>query len=336
MSIINEIQGLFNPQAIAASVKRLPELKTTVMDLLFPRRVTHDFPTIAFHELDAVVGTQPLARRDGLPIPYQGKGEDGKLFAPSPLKPSVDVTAAELNDLRAIWGSLVNRQNFLDRKVDQLRRLVRNSTEGMASVVATTGSLTWPRRLEGGGYEDFTLDFGTIRVVNPAVPWDGTSNPPGLEEVYEFLSGLEQQVAEAGGGGQLKFLAGKNAFKSLLKLASKWVATVQGSPITLKLDNGVILIGGYEIRGVSERYQSPLDGSFVDKIPPDYLVGYSQDHEGSIYYLAIDSISNNGKATPFHVVVEPLPGDAAIRLMAQAKPVPSRSLVSLIKSKVTG
>lgn len=335
MSVINEVRGLFNPQAVAEAIEKLPEQKTTIMDLLFSKRINHDFPTIAFHELDAVIGTQPLARRDGPPIAYQGRGEEARIYAPSPLKPSVDITAAELNDLRAIWGNQSNRQNFVNRKVDQLRRLIRNSTEGIASVVATTGTLSWPRRIEGGGYEDFKLEFGDIKISNPAAAWDDAVNPPGLAEVYGHLSDLEQTVAESGGGGEISFLAGKTAFKALMKLADRWRSTVQGSPITLKFENGAINIGGYEVRGLAERYQSPLDGSFVDKIPPDVLIGYARDHSGAVYYLAIDSISLNNKAVPFHIVVEPVPGDASLRLIAQAKPVPSRGMDSLIKSKVT-
>jgi|GEM_PF-403079 len=334
MTVLSEIQGLFSPHTVAKTIETLPPLKSTVVDTLFPKIVEHQFAVIGIHELETVVGTQPVVRRDGQPIPFKSKGDDVNFYAPRPLKPSVDITASEINDLKVIWGNTISRQAFVARKVDQLRQVVRNSTEGMASVVATTGALAWPSRVEGGGVETYELDFGSLTQVDPAQGWD-SGTAPTLKEVYDHLTDLEERVTEDGGGGNLKFLAGKTAFGTLLNLAEKWMSTVQGRVIDLKLENGVIIIGGYEIRRLTERYQSPIDEQWISKIETDLLLGYAQDQPGTVFYLAIDSISNNGQATPFHIVTEPVPGDAAIRLIGQAKPVPSRNTRSLILSQVT-
>lgn len=325
MTVLSEIKGLFSPQAVAVTMEALPPLKSTVMDTLFPKAVEHPFAVIGVHDLETVVGTQPVVRRDGQPIPFKSRGEDVNFFAPRPLKPSVDITASEINDLKVIWGNRVSRQAFVARKVDQLRQLVRNTTEGMASVVASTGALSWPSRVEGGGAEVYELDFGNIAQTDSAIDWLA-STAPTLKDVYDHLTDLDEEVTEAGGGGNLKFLAGKNAFGALLNLAEKWQSTAQG---------GAIIIGGYEIRRLTERYQSPLDEHWVSKLKADLLLGYAQDQPGTVFYLAIDSISNNGEASPFHIVTEAVPGDAVIRLIAQAKPVPVRSPRSLILSQVT-
>lgn len=334
MTVLSEIQGLFTPASVAASMEALPELKSTMLDLLFPKTVNHPSPVIGLHELETVVGTQPVVRRDGMPIPYQGRPESAALYVARPLKPSVDVTASELNDLKVYWGSKVSRQAFVSRKIDQLRQLVRNSTEGMASVVATTGQLSWPSRVEGGGFEDYVLDFGTIPQLDPPTGWDETDYPS-LQEIYNHLSALDQAVAESGGGGGVKFLAGKKAFGALLDLVEHWRSTAPGGVINAKLESGAVNIAGYEIRRVADRYQSPLDGSWVEKAPEDFLLGYS-NIPGTVYYLAADSISANNEPRPFHVVVEPVPGDAALRIIAQAKPAPARNPRTLILSQVTG
>ena len=46
---------------------------------------------------------------------------------------------------------------------------------------------------------------------------------------------------------------------------------------------------------------------------------------GTIWYCAIDSISANNAAVPFHVVPEVQSGDSAIQLIAQSKPLPARN-----------
>jgi hypothetical protein len=63
-------------------------------------------------------------------------------------------------------------------------------------------------------------------------------------------------------------------------------------------------------------------------------LGYSSQRLGRVFYLAIDSISNNGAPTAFHVIVEQKPGDAALSLIAQAKPLPVADLRALILSQV--
>jgi len=337
MSVLTEIQGLFTPAAVAATMEKLPVLTSSVIDTLYPEAKEHPFTAIGLQDLEVVVGTQPVVRRDGAPIPFAGRGDEVNLFAPRPLKPSVTVTASELNDLKIIWGQRQSRDAFVARKVDQLRQLIRNSTEGMASVTATTGKLSWPSRLEGGAAETYELDFGQPNRLDltAATAWDGAS-PPSLADVYNHLSKLDQEVTENGGGGNLAFLAGRDAFSALIRLAEQWQSTAGGGPINLKLDNGAVNIGGYEIKRLVERYLSPLDGGWVEKIPPNVLLGYSRDQKGAIFYLAVDSLSLDGQARPFHVVAEPAPGDTAIHLIAQAKPVPARAPRGMILSQVAG
>ena len=183
MSLLATVKGLFTPQAVAVSMEQLPPLETTVVDTLFPNYTEHPFVHIGVGELENVVGTQAVVRRDGQPIPFQGQGDDINIFAPRPIKPSIDIAASELNDLKAIYGNKVTVQQFVNRQVDKLRRLVRNTTEAMASVVATTGKLSWPSRLEGGGYEDYVLDFGGVAKEDLTTKWTAAS-PPALREVY--------------------------------------------------------------------------------------------------------------------------------------------------------
>jgi len=336
MSVLTEIQGLFTPAAVALAMEKLPVLATSVIDTLYSEAKEHPFTAIGLQDLEVVTGTLPVVRRDSAAIPHRGQRDEVNLFAPRPLKPSVTITASELGDLKLIWGQRQSREAFVSRKVDQLRQLIRNSTEGMASVTATTGRLTWPSRLEGGALETYELDFGQPNRLDldPATAWDA-AEPPSLADVYNHLTKLDLEVTENGGGGNLAFLAGRDAFSALIRLAEKWQSTAGGGPISLKLENGAVNIGGHEIKRLVERYLSPLDDTWVEKIPPKILLGYSRDQKGAIFYLAVDSLSGLDQARPFHVFAKEV-DDMAIHLIAQAKPVPARAPRGMILSQVTG
>lgn len=257
MSLLAQVKGLFSPHAVAASMEQLPPLETTVVNTLFPEAIEHPFVNIGLGELENVVGAKPVVRRDGQPIPYQGQGDDVNFFAPRPVKPSVKITASELNDLKALWGNKITMQQFVNRQVDKLRRLVRNTSEAMASVVVTTGKLSWPSRLEGGGYENYELDFGGIERKDLPVKWTAAA-PPTLQKVYAWLSDLKRTVTKAGGGGgKFCFLAGEDVFGLLLAFAENWKSTAQGSAVSLNFEAGKVIIGGFEIMEVAEEYQSP-------------------------------------------------------------------------------
>ncbi len=336
MTIFAQIKGLFSPQAVALALEQLPPQESAVINTLFPNSIEHPFVHIGIAELENVVGTQPVVRRDGQPIPFQGKGDDVNLFAPRPIKPSIDITASDINDLKAIWGDKMTMQRYVARQVDKLRRLVRNTTEAMASVAVTTGRLAWPSRLEGGGFEVYELDFGGIKKSDPPTKWDA-ENPPSLSAVYKWLSGLRREVTKnGGGGGKFKFLAGEDAFAVLLAFAETWKSTTTGGAISLTLAEGKIIIGGFEISELSEEYQSPVDGQWAPKVPPKCLLGYSSQRLGKVFYLAIDSISNNGAPAPFYVATEAKSGDTAISLIAQAKPLPVPDMRAMILSEIAG
>ncbi len=334
MTLLAQIKGVFSQAAVAVALDQLDEMKSTIVDTLFPATVEHPSAHIGVAALENAVGTQPVVRRDGQPVPFQGPGDDIHIFAPRPIKPSIDIAASELNDLQAIFGNKMSRDQYVARKVDQLRRLVRNTTEAMASVVATTGQVSWPSRLDGGGHETYELVYGDYQRKDLPAKWTGGS-PPTLKAVYNHLADLRREIQKVGGGGgKFKFLAGQEAFGSLLDFAESWKSTAQGGAINLVLDEGKMIVGGFEIMEVSEQYQSPLDKQWVAKIPPKSLLGYAAQNTGQIFYLAIDSISNNGQPTPFYVAVEEKSGDAAISLIAQAKPLPVIDLRSVILSEV--
>ena len=126
--MLAQLKGLFTPQAIAASMKLLTPLETTIMDTLFKDRPTHPLPLIGVSELVSVVQTVPVVRRDGTPVALKGETASMEFIAPLPVKVKIPVTASELNDLRVIFGDQAAVTAWRTRKIDQIRRTVRDTT----------------------------------------------------------------------------------------------------------------------------------------------------------------------------------------------------------------
>lgn len=327
------LKGLFTQQAIAESLEALPDLPTSIMDAAFPQRPTHPFPSVGVSDLVRVTGTIPVVRRGGQPYSMGGEGLDIQIIAPRPLKPSINVTAAELNDLRMLLQNAGALNAWRAQKLDMLRRSVRDTTEAMASVVLTTGKVSWPSQIDGGGLENYEIDYGPVLTFTPDALLTGTSK---VSELYTLLVNMRQTVRRQGYGGSVEFFAGTKVFGVIMDMAQAYTSTSQGSGgLRVDLPNdkqGVLTVGGFKVTLMDETYQSPENGEWVDKLGTTTLLGYAVDAPGKVWYCAIDSISAQNAATPFHVIPEVLPGDSGYRLIAQSKPLPARNPKTIVKA----
>lgn len=320
--MLANLKGLFTPEAVAASLKSLPPLETTIMDSLFKQRPTHQFPVIGVSDLVSVVQTVPVVRRDGTPISLKGETASMEFIAPLPVKVKVPVTASELNDLKIIFGNQAAVAAWRTRKVEQIRQTVRNTTEGMCSVVAATGKLTWPVELEGGRRELYEVDYGPLLTYTPAAKLTAASKLP---DVYNLFRGMELEVKKAGLGGNVEFWAGSDVVAALLGIVETYTSTTESKPYRISLEQGRVTVGNYVIRFMDETYPNPEDdGEWLPKLDAKVLMAVATNQPGAVWYCAIDSISANNAAVPLHIVPVPRDDDSGIMLIGQAKPLPAR------------
>lgn len=321
------LKGIFTPQAVASTLERLPDLKTTVLDAAFPNRPTWPFPVVGLGELTPITGTVPVVRRGGQPITMGNDEFNVNMIAPQPVKPAVEVTAAELNDVKMLLSS-PNGGNAVEmwrqNKIDALRRLVRDTSEAMASIVLYQGKVDWPQRKDGGGTSSYVVDYGAPLVYTPTQKLTSTSK---VSAVYKLLLAMRAKVRQAGIGGNVEFHAGEDVFTVLLDICQGYASTASGESIRVELssEQGVIKIGGFKIMLMDEVYKHPVTSQWVNKLNPKTLVAFSTDANGKVWYCAIDSISATDPAVPFYVVPEVMSGDSGIRLIAQSKPLPARN-----------
>lgn len=320
--MLAQLKGLFTPEAIAASLKILPSLETTVMDTLFKDRPTHPLPLIGISELVSVVQTVPVVRRDGTPISLKGESVSMEFIAPLPVKVKIPVTASELNDLKVIFGNQAAVSAWRTRKIDQIRRTVRDTTEAMCAVVASTGKLTWPVELEGGHRETYEVDYGPLLSYTPAAKLTAASKLP---DVYKLLRDMELEVKKAGLGGNVEFWAGSDVVSALLGIVEQYTSTMESKPYRVSLEQGRVMVGGYTIRFMDETYPNPEDETeWLPKLDAKTLLAVATNQPGKVWYCAIDSISANNAATPLHIVPVARQDDSGIMLIGQAKPLPAR------------
>lgn len=329
--MLADLKGIFAPQAVAQTLKRLPPLESTIMDRFFKSRPAHPLSMLGITDLKAVVQTVPVVRRDGVPVPLDNEEIATQFFAPLPIKVQVPVTAAEVSDLRVLLGNTASLEAWRMRKVDQIRQAVHDTTEGMCAGVLTTGKLSWPVQLPGGRSENYGLDYGAPLSHELAAKLTASSK---LSDVYRLLRAMQQKIRMAGIGGKVEFLCGEDVAAVFLDMAENYKSTVQDAPVSIKLGDGEVRVGAYIIRFMDETYPAPVTGEWVPKLDAKTLMGVAVDVPGTIWYCAVDSISANNAAVPLHIVPVKNDDDSAMTLIGQAKPMPARPSRAVCKAVV--
>lgn len=326
---MTDLKNIFNQQAVASAFKSLPALKTSIIDKAFPNSKNHPRAVIGVADIQKKTGAIPIVRRGSNPISIDGTGANATFYAPLPIMPSVTISAAELNDLQVLLGDKASRDTWVTDHVDILRKTVRNTTEAIASVVLTTGKYSWVVKTDSGS-ETFEIDFGKPLEYTGSLLTDTSK----ISDVFDIVDAMAENIQSNGYGENVRFFAGREVYGRLLTLAENWASSDdKRSPINLSVNGKIINIGGYEVERMTEKYHSPVTNTMVEKVSSKQLVAFADVSEAGIYYCAIDSISNNGKATPFHIYTEQI-GDRAIELQAQSKPVPVRPSKSVCVANI--
>ncbi|MDR2055663.1 MAG: major capsid protein [Desulfovibrio sp.] len=315
------LRNIFSVAAIVQTLKIMEPLATTVMDLFFKNRPTHPLPLIGLADLKQATRTVPLVRRDGTPVSLEGDEFEAQFIAPLPIKVKVNVSASELNDLRAMLQQPQAVEAWRRNKLEQIRATARNTTEGLCTVVLNTGKVSWPVALEGGRAETYEVDYGAPLTHTPGAKLTAASKP---SAVYALLRAMDQMIKQAGMGGKVEFLAGTDVVAVLMDIADASRTTVQANPIRMDLSASKISIGNYAVHFMDEFYPAPVSGEWLPKVDAKSLIAVAVDQPGTVYYCAIDSISANNAAVPLHVVPVARDDDSGITLIGQTKPLPAR------------
>lgn len=321
------IKNLFTREAIIRYLQILgPQFPTVVCDTVFTDRPQQPGPLIGSDILKQSVKAMPLARRGARSISVQGATGQTDFYEPFPIRPSIPITGAELNNLRLFMQDGPNsprlRDTWAQTKTDVLRRIVRNTCEGMCAV-ALSGKLQWPVQLEGGGFETYEVDYGSNLTLDPAVYkyWDDPAIKPGdIEELFINLNILFQQN---GTGEKNVYWAGKKAFVQLFNLVSKIFTTTKlPTSFVVKVTGKAIEFNGTVVELRSEQYWDPQAGVYKQIIPDNYLKAIDLAAGHRLPYAAIDDLDGNLEPMPFFIKPIDTKDPSGYTLVAESKPLP--------------
>ncbi|GAC1468096.1 MAG: major capsid protein [Desulfuromonadaceae bacterium] len=317
------IRNLFSRDAIIRYLQILgPQFPTVVCDTVFKDRPQQPGPLIGSDIIKQSVKAMPLARRGSRSINIGGPSGTTEFYEPFPIHPDIAITGAELNNLRLFMQGGDNSTALLNTwaqgKTDILRRTVRNTCEAMCAT-ALSGTLSWPVQIEGGGFETYSIVYGTNLTLDPAnyMYWDDPKIKVG--DVQRMLIDILVQFQLNGTGQDNIFWAGKDAFLMLFNLVTKVFTT---SKLNIDVTANSINFNGTTIALRSEQYWDPQAKIFKPILAPGQLkvIDLSAGHR--LPYAAIDDLDGNLQPMPFFI--KPLKTDnpSGYSLIAESKPLP--------------
>lgn len=324
------IRGLFTRDAIANYLTQLPVITTPVMDTVFTHRPQIPLAMVGADIVKAVVRAMPLVQRGGRSITIGGGAGGVGFYEPFPIRPDISVTGADLNNLKIIQGDKASLDMWAKGKTEILRGTVRSTTEAMCAV-SMSGTLSWPVALEGGGFETYTVVFGSVQTFAPAKKWD--ANGAKLKDVFMSLRGMHKKLKEKGYGGKVVFWAGEAAYNALFALAESFVSTAQ---LRVEVSDQWINVGGYLVVPRDELYFNPQSKTMIPVVANNVVKAIALDAGHQMPYCAIDDLDGNLQPMPLFVKPIPTQNPSGYQLVAESKPFPIPNVDGICDAEVTG
>ena len=309
----------FSQQRIADIVGGLPKPDTQLTDLLFPpeRRVQKASPYITARDIKQATGAIPLVRRDGRSVPIDATESVNSLIEVDPFKPSLFVSAKDINDMIAA-GESTSVETQLAQWIQELRDSVSASTEILVRQ-AMSGKISYPYSTINGAGGVCEITLGTPHTLKSA-SLSASSTLVDVQKMFE--SALAEHSNKTGATGRPVFLMGYAAYAALVDVLIKMGSS---DPVVWNT-NGLTLLGKYSIQTAALTYQLPGDKN-VHKIIADNSVRiYDQANPGKLIYAALDDLDANLAPLPFYAKPVEVNDPDGVKLIGASKPFPALAM----------
>lgn len=327
MSNFSDIKGLFAPDMIVSHLKNLPTIETPVMDTIFSDRVMLPFPVVSKEEMEAVVHELPVIRRGGHAISaIPSNGVEVTTIEPLPVRMSEYLTARDVLDLKTLTGK--SKDLWVKNKIDLMRRAYRKTVEGICAV-SLNGKIEWPVALTGGGFDNYTVDYGTPETVSVDTMWNSEGST--IKDVFKSLKEMKKVLKKYGYGTNIEVWAGEVAYETLYGMADSHPAK---SSIPITIDEAFIDISGFKVKDRSETFRNPETKSATPIIGDNDIIMISKDAGHKLVYCAVDDFDANLQAVPLFVKLVKTSEPSAISLIAEGKPLPIVNVKGICKATV--
>lgn len=320
-----DLTKFFTKQAIAATLGRLPELKSPVLDLIYPRRVNHPLPVLGAKELAKVTGNIPLVKRGTQSYALDTGGGTIRVIEPQSVNPSDFMSGKDINDFRMLDGQ--GKQQLIDNSIDSMRRTCRATAEAMAAQ-SITGKISYWLRGEGGATLPYTVDFGTPATVTVSKKWDAADAT--VKHVIKTLGDLSAKAKKQAPGSDIIFVCGMDVYAVLIDLAGK----LNNSAIA-QVDTDFIKFGGnLKVTLLDSTYTDLSNDSEATAIPEKTILCIVRDSGFTQYYCALDDLASNFVAMPFFAKAVESDDPSGVKIIGESKPMPVPNVLGIVKASV--
>lgn len=313
---ISTLRGFYTPEIVALRLRGLAPLKTTVVDAFFKRKVNHPFAKVGKDDIADIGAAAPLIMRGAPSLALAHGPISVDDYEPYEAAYHKFFTAADMNNLQLLDKSGIEAR--LAGVDDSLRRTCRATAEGIAST-SLTGTITWPIKLEGGGFDTYTVTFGSPLSFTPDKLWDAADAT--MRHIFNDLQEMETKVQESGYGGEVEFWAGKKAYGLLLALAETYSNNPKAKLLVDVSDKGVS-VGGYLVKKMAERYVNPQTGTTVAKVPDHKIMAFASDSAHTLFYCAIDDLDGRLAPLPYYSKPVDTKDPSGVKIIGRSKPFP--------------
>ncbi len=316
---------LFGAKTLAKVFKSMSPVESSVVDTVFKNKVQKHTPLIGIKDIVNVTNTVPVVGRAAPAVPI-GNGEASHMWIePLPVIPSDFISAPDLNDLKLL--DKTSKEAWLQSKAIQLRKIIRRTTEGIAST-SLTGTINWPLKLEGGGFTTYQVKFGNTLSYTLSKALDESNAT--ITDVYNALRNMRKMVRANGYGGKIEIWAGENVYEKILFMIDKWTSTAK---LKVEKKEAGIDIAGFLVKPMDETYQNPETKSAVDKVDPDYICMIALDGDHSLFYCALDDLDAKLRAWPFYLKPIESKNPSGITIIGMSKPLPVPNPKAIVWAK---
>ncbi len=292
-----DLKQYFTAAKVAKVLETAPPLESTVMDDLFTDRPIYDGVVVPVQEVFRSTKPMPLVARGAASVPLDGEKKTTMYMEALSVHLSDGITAHEWNNLKQFTPESV--QDWANRRILAGRESCRATTEVLCSQAVFDGMINYPLKLESGGFATKEVYYGDIEDYSSLASekWDESDFT--IIDAYTQIDDMVSELKGSGVGGDIAIYAGSKAYATLLKLAAS-----KENNLLITLGKGVVDVGGYEIKRMSEEWENPETKVMTPKIPEDEIRLVAKRAQ-SLIYGCIDDFRAGGKPIPlFSKVIE--------------------------------
>lgn len=308
----SKLKGYFS---LDANVKRLedaPELKTPVMDIVYPesKREQYQSAIVKKSDLPAEIKNAPVIERGDSAYEMPGKVTSVNGYEPYPIELSKRIPATELNDILSNIDGLAT-STILDTVYERMRKTVRATTEALAAQ-SLSGTISYSVK---GSNNLYTVNFGTTKTRAADKKFNAAD--ASISDALGLFYGMCDDISVNGYGQDIVILAGRRAFSALVMLLSK-AQNAMGITVT----NNAINFPGFSVIRLASTYFDYKTKANKQIVNDDKLCAVAVDAPFWLPYCAIDDIGAGLASLPFFTSYEEIKNPSAIDVFGKSKPFP--------------